>query len=275
MGILEDIQENIGLLQQKQDMLMSAIKQLAAGKPIEFGNAVSAEPPALSVVKTEETAASIGEVVMGKGDLDLNTPDATGVAWDDRIHSSNQKQTAKNVWSKRKGVTPADFNRIHAELLAQSTIAPPPPAETIAPPPPAAPSVSNAPIEISANEQNKKDLLEQMNVLTSKYEMEFDVVLTLLKKFNANTLDTLDPANFPAATTDFKAWHQWLEMISIEVDKINIAAAGNPAAAENIAVIFNNGNATSLNTIQFDKCGEIHDQMKAYREQWDAFAAGQ
>ncbi len=281
MGILEDIQGSLTLLNQKQDMLMAAIKQVAEGKQVEFnGKTPTIETPETPNL-TEESAAPTSAEVIGKGGIDLNTPDATGVVWDERIHSSNQKRTGKNVWSKRKGVSAVDFNKIHAELLASASQVASAPAPSSAPTAPTAPAAPTAPSsapatpELSPAEQNKKDMLEAMNVLTSKYEMDFDVVLTLLPKFNAQNLDTLLPENFESATRDFIAWSQWLEMIELEVSKINALANGNPEAAKNIDVIYKNGGASSLNTVQFANCNGVHDQMKAYRVSWDEFVASQ
>ena len=46
------------------------------------------------------------------------TLDATGVPWDERIHSGSKGQTKAGVWNRRKNVSDADFARITAELLA-------------------------------------------------------------------------------------------------------------------------------------------------------------
>lgn len=55
-----------------------------------------------------------------------DVPDVTGVIdknglpWDERIHSSNRKQSAKGIWVKRKGVDQATVDTVTAELRARS-----------------------------------------------------------------------------------------------------------------------------------------------------------
>lgn len=46
-------------------------------------------------------------------DIDL---DAEGLPWDERIHSSNHKQSANGVWMKRRGVLPTIDAQVRAEL---------------------------------------------------------------------------------------------------------------------------------------------------------------
>lgn len=55
-----------------------------------------------------------------KLDPSANTLDAEGLPWDERIHSSNRKMTAKGVWTRRKNVDDAVFNSVVAELRGES-----------------------------------------------------------------------------------------------------------------------------------------------------------
>ena len=43
--------------------------------------------------------------------------DKEGLQWDERIHSSNRKLTAKGVWQRRKNITDEYYNQIKNELL--------------------------------------------------------------------------------------------------------------------------------------------------------------
>jgi hypothetical protein len=45
-----------------------------------------------------------------------STVDADGMPWDERIHSSNRKMTARGVWTRRKNVDDAVYNSVVAEL---------------------------------------------------------------------------------------------------------------------------------------------------------------
>lgn len=64
----------------------------------------------LATLQEHEDAPS-GANVAGQLDKD-------GLPWDERIHSSSKKQTAKGVWSRRKNVDDAVFDQIAAQLKA-------------------------------------------------------------------------------------------------------------------------------------------------------------
>lgn len=287
MGIIESIQAQMNLISQKQDMLMAAIKALAGGD-VAFDN-VNGEQVANvtpdAPQQTDEAPAAPQQENIGKGGIDLNSLDETGVPWDERIHSSNQKQSNKNVWAKRRGVQPAEFNKVHAELVAKHKIssaketvsAPPSPSAPAAPSAPPAPAAKQAPAaptaELSPQEQSKKDLIAAMNKLTSDYDVSFDTCLTLLDKFNAKTLDTLDPANYDAACRDFTQWADWLKMIDEEVEKIREMAGDQ--AEEGIQICFDNVGAKSLSEVKFEDCNDCHNYMTDFRKSWDDYIASQ
>ena len=50
--------------------------------------------------------------------------DAEGLQWDERIHSSNRKLTAKGVWQRRKNITDEYYNQIKNELLGIEQVEP-------------------------------------------------------------------------------------------------------------------------------------------------------
>lgn len=67
--------------------------------------------------------------------------DAEGLPWDERIHSSNKKRTAKNIWVARRNVSDETYKAVVAELRGGVPAAPvvsTPPA-----PPVVAPAVEN------------------------------------------------------------------------------------------------------------------------------------
>ena len=67
-------------------------------------------PPA-PIAPAEETDEGVSQAdVSGQ-------VDAEGLQWDDRIHSSNKKRTAKNVWQRRRGISELDYTRIRGEIL--------------------------------------------------------------------------------------------------------------------------------------------------------------
>ncbi len=42
--------------------------------------------------------------------------DKDGLPWDERIHSSNKKMTAKGIWTRRRGISDLQFDQTAAEL---------------------------------------------------------------------------------------------------------------------------------------------------------------
>lgn len=77
--------------------------------------------------------------------------DKDGLQWDERIHSSNKKLTAKGVWQRRKNITDEYYEQIKNELLGVApvitTVTPMGEMSAVAAPEPVAPVV--APVTLS------------------------------------------------------------------------------------------------------------------------------
>lgn len=58
-----------------------------------------------------------GDTIAAAGTVDKN-----GLPWDDRIHSTPAKLTAKGVWRAKRGVNPALVTQVEAELRARPAI---------------------------------------------------------------------------------------------------------------------------------------------------------
>ncbi|QYW02509.1 RecT-like ssDNA annealing protein [Stenotrophomonas phage Silvanus] len=99
--------------------------------------------PAVAAVQNT-TAAAAPAVVTDNGGVEL---DSTGLPYDERIHSGSRSKTNKGVWTKRKGVDDATFNRVSAELRATmgASAAPVATATPTLPAAPAAAAVPNLP----------------------------------------------------------------------------------------------------------------------------------
>ena len=70
------------------------------------------------------------------GDLPVESTasvDAEGLPWDERIHSSNRKMTAKGVWVRRRGSQDFEYDAVKNELLGQTAPAPVAPVAAPAP----------------------------------------------------------------------------------------------------------------------------------------------
>jgi hypothetical protein len=78
-------------------------------------------------------------------ELDLEAVDGTGFRWDERIHSSSKKQTAKGLWKMKRGVSPALIAQVKKEQ-SQATVDIPP----TMPPPPPPPPEPNVVVDVAA-----------------------------------------------------------------------------------------------------------------------------
>lgn len=72
--------------------------------------------------------------------------DKEGLPWDERIHSSNHKLTARGVWQRRRGVTDEVYNAVKAELLGKWEATEPVTENAPIPAPVQAPVVAPAPV---------------------------------------------------------------------------------------------------------------------------------
>ena len=92
---------------------------------------------AVSVPTTDDDES--GDAVAEPG-----TVDASGLPWDERIHSSPAKQTAKRIWRRRKNVPDDVVAAVEAELRARGA-APPAPQQASPAPQFTAPAPQPAP----------------------------------------------------------------------------------------------------------------------------------
>jgi hypothetical protein len=73
--------------------------------------AASQNTPGTTIGEVEDDNTTSHADVTGQLDKD-------GLPWDERIHSSNKKMTAKGVWTRRRGISDLQFDQIAAELKA-------------------------------------------------------------------------------------------------------------------------------------------------------------
>lgn len=98
------------------------------------------------------------ETVVEEAKEDVNEIDADGLEWDERIHSSNKKKTAKGVWQRRRGLSDEEYEQIKAQIkgveapaLPEAPIAvPAAPALPEAPVAPIAPALPEVPLAVPA-----------------------------------------------------------------------------------------------------------------------------
>lgn len=84
------------------------------------------------------------ETVVEEAKEDVNEIDADGLEWDERIHSSNKKKTAKGVWQRRRGLSDEEYEQIKAQIKGVEA-----PALPEAPVAPIAPALPETPIAVT------------------------------------------------------------------------------------------------------------------------------
>ena len=121
--------------EQQLDAMAAAIAVLRGGAP-----QAAPKPAGPSVPGDPVRAAPAAPAPTTSGAEEL---DSAGVPWDERIHASTKSQNADGTWKKRRGVDPAEVDRVTAEL----TTAPEAPAAEQSAPvaPPAVPEVPEVP----------------------------------------------------------------------------------------------------------------------------------
>lgn len=92
-----------------------AVAKEVIGQIVDQNFAAARSEPLVS--KEEMEALHSVEDVTGKVDAD-------GLPWDERIHSSNKKMTAKGVWVRRRGLTDLQFDEIAAQLKGGEPVSP-------------------------------------------------------------------------------------------------------------------------------------------------------
>lgn len=121
--------------EQQLDAMAAAIAVLRGEAPQA---APKPDAPSVSSETVPDAPAAPAPTTSGAEELD-----SAGVPWDERIHASTKSQNADGTWKKRRGVDPAEVDRVTAEL----TTAPEAPAAEQSAPvaPPAVPEVPEVP----------------------------------------------------------------------------------------------------------------------------------
>ena len=101
---------NIKITDIEKSELNDVIKVLNALND-KFTPCTTCEPEEVE----ESTAVSVEDTICF---------DKEGLQWDERIHSSNRKLTAKGVWQRRKNITDEYYNEIKNELLGTDQVEP-------------------------------------------------------------------------------------------------------------------------------------------------------
>lgn len=118
---------------------------------VQNGNVSTiAEKPATPLLSPATAVAASQAATADEDDNSESTADVTGqvdkdgLPWDARIHSSNKKKKADGTWTRRRGVSDAEFETIKADLLGGGVQAPAPAAPQPAPSLPPVPAFDPA-----------------------------------------------------------------------------------------------------------------------------------
>lgn len=277
MGILEEIQSNMRLLDTKQDMLMSAIKAIAAGETgdLSFSKGVEGQLTATGDETESEDVAEVGSLPETvKESLGV---DSEGQYWDSRIHAKTQKTTAKGVWKLLRGVDKDLVASVKASnaLLAESTedekpSAPPKPSTGKKPSAPPKPTVGKKAPPAPKKDNNKQKAINEVNRLTEDFSVDYELVLGLLKEMGATNFDDLPAEKYPDAARDFKAWADWLEMCNTEAKRV--VDFGGEDGREGLVEIYTGRSIAGIHECKFDDCNALHDALTEYADAWQKYA---
>jgi len=203
--------------------------------------------------------------------------DDGGYEWDERIHSSNKKKTAKGIWTRRRGIDDSLYNQV----IAEQTINPPegseeadinaldvPEAPSVpTPPAPPSPSVPTPPA-VKPEDELKKKVMASIANLTTRFGVDFDKVIAQLPD-NVKSFDALDSSKYQEVSVAMEAWEGWLDLCQDE--NVTIQTIGGQAGIDGMISIYNHyNNSTNFNQIDPSELNNVHDCLMDYRKKWEA-----
>lgn len=219
--------------------------------------------------------------------------DKDGVPWDERIHSSNKKQGAKNgLWQKKRGVD----DKYHAEITAQlkngrdlaaaqneaietgATIPQPDKApaltEGAAPPPPPAPAPAAAPpAPAPAANDDRRLAINAIDSLCTAYDLHSTSTLqagALIDTFNCYcteyfgvpTFAEVAPEHYPQIVSNCGQWAAELVILNKHVKTLLDTYAADISLIE--PHIVNVLGAPNTGQVDFSKLIETKQRMEQY-----------
>lgn len=218
--------------------------------------------------------------------------DKDGVPWDERIHSSNKKQTAKNLWQKKKGVDAAYHAEITAQLkngrelaaaqteaIEQGTPVPAPdkpaalaPAPAPTPAAGAAPAPAPAP-QPAADVQLRKTVVDAIDGLCKGYDRNSTSTLQvgvdietinvyLTEYYGAPTFAEVEPTHYQQMLSQIEQWHSELELVNTQIRVLlEIYAADVSLIAPHIVNVLGHANSGQ---VDFSKIIDTRSRLTAY-----------
>lgn len=186
--------------------------------------------------------ATINAGDSGAAVYDPNVRDSEGYMWDERIHSGNKKMTTKNVWVKRKGVTPVDHKRICGELIAAGKVVVPTAGATQQ----QTSTVPNYPTQAAADAMHAQmaEKIARMKWAQDTATQQLGMYPGLPATFEK--LKSGEPANLTAQESDY--FSQWSAMVA-KLFADNAPVVQQPAVQQQAPATFQY-DPTSAGTVQ-------------------------
>jgi hypothetical protein len=165
-------------------------------------------------------AASVEKPVAPAGQLQSVeiTQDATGLPWDERIHSGSKGINKDGTWKKRKGVQPVEITQVEAELRGRVGQQVPVVAAPVAPlapqaPLPPAPAAPPVPVAVAPITRDFQGLMLRISQLAAAQQLTPNYTQTIIQRVNEGfgiALNTITDVAANAQHVDY-AW-QCLEV---------------------------------------------------------------
>lgn len=153
-----------------------------------------------------------------------------GVTWDTRIHTSTKKQSQKNIWKRKPGLSDDFFNAVMAELsemlpLAEEkseSVEPTKKAPPIKPSkkaPPVKKAPPKSPVRQGDEHKFKPRAMKNIASLTTDFEASHELILeNLISKHGVDTLDALSEESHEELFEDSHDWLNTLNSLQHEID---------------------------------------------------------
>lgn len=205
--------------------------------------------------------------------------DKDGCPWDERINTATKTTTAKGVYTRKKGLDDAFYDKVRNEIRVTTTpataVAPTTPTIPVTPGVPTTPTIPVTPVTPSPAENLKAEAIKACNTLTKDYGVNYDDILVILSGLGATSFADLAVEKYGEFMTEMQSWESKLKIIKDCFDELKTRTAGSEYEANiNSAVVqwvANGGGADGVvGSIKQDKLMSIVDQVTAWADQWDA-----
>lgn len=212
-----------------------------------------------------------------------------GVTWDARIHTSTKKQSMKNTWKRKPGVTEECFNAVMVELNEMVPFvgekseptkkAPPSKPSKKAPPVKKAPPKS--PVRQGDEHKFKPRAMKNIASLTTDFEASHEVILeNLISKHGVDTLDALPESSHEDLFEDSHDWLNTLNNLQNEIDILTeLSEKEDGTYKDTISETINEyitdagANSNKLGSVPLANLESLKKELREYVTGWEDYFA--